>query len=99
MPETRVDRHHQYLVYVLQDFFQHCRRRRRVDDHAGAFTQRLDALHGAMQISVAFPVHEKRIGPCFDKLLEEKVRVGNHQVGFQGQACHWPEGVDDHRPH
>jgi hypothetical protein len=51
----------------------------------------------AMQIVVAFPVNQKRIGTSFGKLFQVKVRVRNHQVGFQCQPSNWPEGLDDHR--
>ena len=59
MPESRVHRHDQHLVEVLHDFFQNGRRSRRVDGDADPFSQRLDALQGARQIVVAFPVDQK----------------------------------------
>ena len=57
------------------------------------------ALHGAMQIVVAFPVNEKRIGARLGKLLQIKIRVRNHQMSFQGQARHGPQRLYYHRPH
>ena len=73
--------------------------RKRSNDHPSPFAQCLDALYGAVQIGVAFPVHEKRIGPRFDKLLQEKVWVRNHYMGLQVQARHPPQRSDDRRPH
>ena len=63
------------------------------------FAQRLHALHGAMQIVVAFPVDEKRIGAGLGKFVEEKIRVRNHQVRFQRQARHGPQRLHDRRAH
>ena len=59
MPESRVHRHDQHLVEVLHDFFQHRRGRRRVDGDADPLSQGLDALHGARQVVVAFPVDQE----------------------------------------
>ena len=99
MSETRVDRHDQYLIDVGQDLFQHSPRRSRVDRHAGALTQTLDAVNGAMQVSVAFPMNEKRVGACLDKLIEEKVRRRDHQVRFEGKPRYSPERMDNRRSH
>jgi len=49
--ETRIDRHDQNLIHVLQNFLQHPRRCCRLDDHANALAERLHALHGAMQLA------------------------------------------------
>src|SRR5215469_11865616 len=62
MPETWVDRHYQYLINVRQDLLQRCCRGGRVDHHAGALAQLLNAFDCAMQVRVAFPMNEKRIG-------------------------------------
>src|SRR5262245_9063816 len=69
VPEARVDRHDEHLIHVPQNLFERCRRRRRIDGHAGTFPQPLDVLHRAMQVGVPFPVNEKRIGPGFDELV------------------------------
>src|SRR4029453_18788888 len=71
MSEARVDGHNQYLVYVWQDFLQHYRRGCRVNGYPDAFAQCLDAVHGAVQMVVAFPVDKKGIGAGLGKLLEE----------------------------
>src|SRR4030095_6244818 len=62
MSEARVDGHHQYLVDVWQDVLQHYRRGCWVNGYPDAFAQCLDAVHGAVQIVVAFPVDKKAIG-------------------------------------
>src|SRR2546430_14298588 len=52
MSKARVDRHDYDLIHVVENFFEHCRWGCRIDGHAGAFAQHLDALHGAMQMVV-----------------------------------------------
>ena len=69
MSKTGVDRHDQHLLDILQDFLQHRRGGCRVDGHSGTFTQCLDALNGAVQIGVAFPVNEERIRAGLDELV------------------------------
>src|SRR5262245_44560174 len=69
MSKSRIDCHDEYLIDITKDFFQHCRGRGWIDDHAGTLAQCLDALHGAMQIGVSFPVNQERIRPGFDKLV------------------------------
>src|SRR5262245_42848703 len=99
MAETRIDRHDQYLVNVVHDLLQHGRWGSRVDHDAGPLAESFDALYCAMQVSVAFPVNEKRIGACLDKLVEEKVRGRDHQVRLEGQTRYSPERPDDRRAH
>src|SRR5579863_1935282 len=45
VPETRIDRHHEHLVHVRQNFFEHFRGSCRIDGDARAFAERADALH------------------------------------------------------
>ena len=97
MPETRIHRHHQYLVEVGQDFFQHSRGSCGVNRYSGAFAQRSDTLHGAMQIVVALLVNQTRVAPGFGEFVEKQIRVGNHQVSLERQARHPPERVHDRR--
>ena len=59
MPESRVHRHHQHLVEVLQDFFENGRGGCRIYGDADPFAQFLYALHGARQIVVALPMNQK----------------------------------------
>ena len=58
---------------------------------------RLDALHGAVQVGVALPVHQERIGTRLAEFVQEQVRVGNHHVSLQRQSCHPPQRLDDDR--
>src|SRR5262249_7077040 len=89
-----------HLINVGQDLLQHSRWGRRVDCDAGALAELLDALNGAMQILVAFPVNEKRIGASLDKLIEEKGRGRDHHVRLEVQPRYSSERPDvrhDHR--
>src|SRR5262245_24090065 len=52
MTETRIDRHDQYLVNVVQYLLQNGSWGSRVDHDAGPLSESFDALHGAMQVSV-----------------------------------------------
>src|SRR5439155_9686330 len=88
MPEAGVDSHDQHLLNILQDFLQHRGRGCRVYDHSSPFTQCLDALYGTVQIAVAFPVNEERIRAGLDELVQEQVRIRDHQVNLQRQARH-----------
>src|SRR4030095_16591946 len=51
-----------------------------------------------MQIVLVFPTHKKRIRPSLGKLVQEKVRVGNHQVRLQRQTRYLAKRLDDRRP-
>ena len=72
MPETRIDRHDQHLFDISYDLLQHRGWGCRVDGHSSAFAQRLDVLHCAVQIGVAFPMHKKRIRARLDELVKKK---------------------------
>ena len=88
MSESGINRHHDHLVQFRQNFLKDQRRRCRVEDHADAFAQRFHALDGAVQIVVALPVNEKRIGTGGDKFVEKEFRIRNHQVRLQRQSRH-----------
>jgi len=99
MTEPRVDGHDEHLVHIVDDFLQHDRRRRRVDGDPGALAQCPDPLHRAVQIAVALPVDEKRVGASRGKLVEKEVRVRDHQMRFEGQMRHSPKRLDDRGAH
>ena len=65
----------------------------------GALAQRPDPLHRAMQIVVALPVDQKRIGAGRGELLQEEVRVRDHQVDLEREPRHPPKRLDDRRAH
>ena len=92
MSETRVDRHDQHLLDVLQDFLQHRSRGCRVDDHSCPFAQCLDSLHCAVQIGVTFPVNEKGIRAGIDKLARGR-SPGPKSSGAFLEAGASPAGV------
>ena len=73
MPKTGIDRHNEHLVDVRQDFLQHRRWGRRVDDHPSPFAQCLDALHSAVQIAVTFPVDQERIRAGLGRTRPRKI--------------------------
>src|SRR5258705_2912518 len=95
VPETRIDGHYQDLVHIRQNFFEHDCGRRGVYCYTRALSQPLDSLHCAMQIVVAFPMDEKRIGSCVNKLVEKNVRVSDHHVYLKLQICNPSERLDD----
>ena len=59
--------------------------------------QRLDLLHGPVQVDGALLVDDQRIRAGLGEGLEELVRVFDHQVNFQRQLRHRPEALDDRR--
>src|SRR5262249_22107358 len=75
MPETRIDRHHQHLLHILQNFLEHRGWSCRVDPNSGSFTQRVNALYRAVQIRIAFPMNEERIGASVGELFQENIWV------------------------
>ncbi len=99
MSETRVDRHDQHLVHVGQDFLQHRRGRRGIDHDPDPLAERLHALHGAVQVVVAFPVDEQRVRPRLDERFEIRIRIGDHQVRLDREPRHRPQRAHDRRPH
>ena len=44
-------------------------------------------------------MHDERVGAGLHKFSEENVRVGNHEMGFQGQARYLAKRFDDWRAH
>ena len=99
MAEARVDGHDQHLLQVLDDLLEHRSWRRRVDSDRGALAESPDALHRAVQIVVAFPVDEERIGAGRGELVQEEVRVRDHQMRLERQTRHPAQGLDDRRSH
>src|SRR4051794_37873732 len=99
MSKTWVDRHDQDLVNLGQDLFQCGRRRCRINSDSGAFAESPYSVHRAMQVEVAFPMHEKRIRAGFDELGDESIRVRDHQVCLQWKSRHTPQRSNDRRPH
>jgi hypothetical protein len=89
----------QHLVEVWHDLFQNGRGSRRVDGDADPLSQCLDALHGARQVVVAFPVDQERIGPGLRKLVDKKIGVRDHQVRLQRQMRRPPQRSDDRCSH
>ena len=59
--------------------------------HTGALPHRFDALHSAMQIVVAFPVDEERVGAGLAERIKEDVRFRDHHVQLEVQAGDSPE--------
>ena len=99
MPEPRVDRHDQHLIDVLQDLFQYRRRGRRVDDDTRPLPERLDVLQRAVQVVVAFPVNEQRIGAGLGKVVEERIGFEIIRCVSSGSRVTGPKGPDDRRAH
>src|ERR1035437_6765154 len=86
MSEARIHSHDQHLIEVWEYFFQNRCRGSGVNCHSSAFSKSLNTLHRAVQIVVTFPMNEKRIRAGLGKLVEETIRIGNHQVRLQRQA-------------
>ena len=99
VPETRIHGHDQHLVQVLNDLLQHGRRRRRVDGDSGALAERPDPLHRAVQIVVALPVDEERIGAGLDELVQKEIGIRDHQMDLERELGRPPKGLDDRRAH
>src|SRR4030095_15750665 len=51
-----------------------------------ALAERPDALHRAMQITVALPVDEERVGARRGELVQKEVRIRDHQMRPEGQT-------------
>jgi hypothetical protein len=58
----------------VDNLLENRRRRRGVDHHTGALAQRLDPLHGTVQVVVALPVNEQRVGAGRSKFVKQEVR-------------------------
>ena len=90
MSEAWIDSHDHYRVQVGQNLFQHGGGGCWIDDHSRAPAEILDAVHCAIQIVVAFPVHKKRIGSGLDEFVKEKIRIRDHEVCLQREASYAP---------
>ncbi len=86
MTESRINRHDKHLVHIGQDFLDHGCRSGRINNHPGPLAQRLDALDCPMQIIVTLPMHQERIRPSGHELIQEHVRVRDHEVNLQRQS-------------
>src|ERR1700740_1073585 len=87
MPESRIHSHDQHMVEIWEDFFQNRRRSSRVNCPSSTFSKRLNALPRAVQIVVTFPMNKKCGRAGLSKLVQENVRIGNHQVRLQRQGA------------
>src|SRR5215469_3717477 len=99
MPEAGVHRHYEHLIDLRQDFVEHSCRCGWVDHYPDTLTEFLDAAYGTIQVVVALPVDQKRIGAGLGKVFEKKIGIREHQVSFQRQPSDATERVYDRRPH
>jgi len=44
-------------------------------------------------------MHNERVGAGVGEFIQEEIRGGNHQMGFQAQARYLAERFDDRRAH
>src|SRR6202142_675219 len=97
--ETRINRHHQYVVDLRQNFFEHCRGSCWIDDNPSTFSVFLDPPYCAIQVAVTLPMDQEGIRTCGDKLFQEQVWIGHHQVRFERQPRDSPKPLHDRCSH
>src|SRR5580658_1868394 len=85
-----VDRHDQHLVNLGENLFQYGSRGGRVNRDANTFAESPYVLHRAMQVGVAFPMHQKRIRSGLDEFLNIQIRIRDHEVRFEWQSSDSP---------
>jgi len=56
-------------------------------------------LHRAVQIVVALPVDEERVGAGLDELVQKEIGIRDHQMDLERKLGHPPKGLDDRRAH
>ena len=97
MPKSGIHGHDQHLIEVLHDLFENSCGSCWINGDADALSHAFDALHGARQVVVSLPVHQKRVRSGLRKFVDEKIGIENHQVRFQRQARHSSQRLDNHR--
>ena len=78
--ETRVHRHHEHEVDVAGNRLERSSRGGRVEDDARLRAERLDRVHGPMQMGKHLHVHRDHRRAGFRERLEVAIGLLDHQV-------------------
>ncbi len=97
--EAGIDRHHQHVVDVGGDVFEHHRWRRRIEHHASPDTQRLDGVHRAMQMRQDLDVDRHHRRARVGKRVDVLIGIRDHQVHVDRDLRDALDRLHDRRTH
>ena len=95
--EAGVHRHDEHEVDVAGDLLERDDRRRRVEDDARLDAERLDGVHGAMQMRQHFDVDRDHRRAGLGEGVDVAIGIGDHQVDVERHRRDPLERPDDRR--